>query len=79
MIDMSAVENLLTVKKCETLANLFGLFAFIMGVITGYCSYNGKDTLMFLPLFVGMVLVGLMFWAVMKRGDLKYGKKVDRY
>lgn len=70
---------MLTVEKCGVYANAFGLVAFIMGVITGYCSYTGEHTLMFAPLLAGMVFVGLMFWTIMKRGDLKYGKKVDRY
>lgn len=70
---------MLTVEKCGMYANLFGLIAFIMGVITGYCSYSGENTLMFIPLFVGMVFVYLMFWTIMKRCDLKYGEPDHDY
>jgi len=70
---------MITIERCGIYANFFGLIAFLMGIITGYYSMAGEDNLMFVPLVIGMVFVGLMFWAIMKRGDLKYGKPVDKY
>ncbi len=70
---------MLTVERCGVYANFFGLIAFLMGIVTGYYSMEGEDELMFIPLLIGMVFVGLMFYVIEKRLDLKYGKEVDKF
>lgn len=51
----------------------------IDGVFVGHYFYEGENEIIFVPLLIGFVLIGILYTLIEKRGNLIAGKKVDKY
>lgn len=67
----------LTVEKCTTYIRAGLVITLILGVFTGYFFHEGENNIMFIPLIIGFVAIWATYYFIEKRGDLKYGKKVE--
>ena len=55
------------------------IVAICMGLITSYLARQGENTLLFVPLLIGMVFVFVMYHFVEGLSELRAGSKVDDY
>lgn len=65
--------------SCKQITNAMIVIALIIGLITGYANYEGKSTLLFICLGVGLVVLIIAYYFLEKHGDDAAGKKIDKY
>ncbi len=68
-----------TVESCTTAINVMIVVSIIVGLITGYYYYSGDKQIIFIPMVIGFICVWILYYFIEKRGELKAGKKVDKY
>jgi len=67
------------IRMYGTLGNIFILFALIIGFVGGYAFYNNMNSLLFVAIVLGFVLLSLAYYFIERHGDLKDRKHVDFY
>ena len=70
---------MVTTEKCDLIIRICAVLALVFGIATGYCSMIKEEELMFVPLVLGMVCVGVMFHFIEKKGDIEAGGPVDKF
>lgn len=65
--------------SCKQITNAMIVIALIIGLIAGYANYEGKSTLLFICLGVGLVVLIIAYYFLEKHGDDAAGKKIDKY
>lgn len=68
-----------TVESCTKAVNIMLIVSVLVGIVTGYYYYIGDRSTLFIPLIIGFICVWILYYFIEKRGDLKAGKKVDKY
>ena len=67
------------VERCNLIIRISAILALVFGIATGYCSMIKEEELMFVPLVIGMVCVGVMFHFIEKKGDIEAGGPVEKF
>ena len=55
------------------------LFAAILGVGSGYCFDNGKNTTLLILILVGLVVLSIAYRVYEKMQDEQYGNKIGEF
>ena len=66
-------------KTCNIIIGVLGVITLGVGVVVGYLFHKGENETMFIPLAIGFVLVWIAYIFVEMKGNIKAGKKVDKY
>ncbi len=67
------------IRMYGSLGNIFLLFALIVGIVGGYAFYNGSNSLLFVAIVLGFVMLSLAYYFIEKYGDLKDRTHVPHY
>lgn len=70
---------MVTVDSCRNIIAGLLVVDLIVGIISGYFNMEGETNSLLATLMVGIILMGITFYFVIKYGDLKYGRKVEKF
>lgn len=63
----------------KTIFSILLAIAAVIGVGSGYCFDNGKNTVLLVLILIGLVVLSIAYHTFEKLQDEKYGNKVGKF
>ncbi|AGI47944.1 hypothetical protein TALC_00950 [Thermoplasmatales archaeon BRNA1] len=70
---------MLTIEQCRKYIIVMLIATVADGIVSGYCFHNKEYDLMFVPLFVGFILLFITYYFIEMKGNLESGFAVSEY
>ncbi len=63
----------------KTIFSVLLAIAVVIGIGSGYCFDNGDNTMLFVFILVGLIVLAIAYYVYEKLGDEKYGDKIGKF